>query len=131
MPKSAHKRLLSKIALLVIFSTTSIPLALLQVGIWANMFDEFYEETRSITLSAEWTFDGLHRCSGCELVDELGSGSNESISMLRTFSFETKLVHEPVSLVVIPKNQLIGKNYFPTNQVVSRIDKVETPPPRA
>ena len=131
MPKSAHKRLLSKIALLVIFSTTSIPLALLQVGIWANMFDEFYEETRSITLSAEWTFDGLHRCSGCELVDELGSGSNESISMLRTFSFETKLVHEPVSLVVIPKNQLIGKNYFPTNLVVSRIDKVETPPPRA
>ena len=122
---------MSKIALLVIFSTTSIPLALLQVGIWANMFDEFYEETRSITLSAEWTFDGLHRCSGCELVDELGSGSNESISMLRTFSFETKLVHEPVLLVVIPKNQLIGKNYFPTNQVVSRIDKVETPPPRA
>ena len=131
MPKSAHKRLLSKIALLVIFSTTSIPLALLQVGIWANMFDEFYEETRSITLSAEWTFDGLHRCSGCELVDELGSGSNESISMLRTFSIETKLVHEPGLLVVIPKNQLIGKNYFPTNQVVSRIDKVETPPPRA
>ena len=131
MPKSAHKRLLSKIALLVIFSTTSIPLALLQVGIWANMFDEFYEETRSITLSAEWTFDGLHRCSGCELVDELGSGSNESISMLRTFSIETKLVHEPGLLVVITKNQLIGKNYFPTNQVVSRIDKVETPPPRA
>ena len=131
MPRSAHKRLLSKIALLVIFSTTSIPLALLQVGIWANMFDEFYEETRSITLSAEWTFDGLHRCSGCELVDELGSGSNESISMLRTFSFETKLVHEPDLLVIIPKNQLIGKNYFPTNQVVSRIDKVETPPPRA
>ena len=131
MPKSAHKRLLSKIALLVIISTTSIPLALLQVGIWANMFDEFYEETRSITLSAEWTFDGLHRCSGCELVDELGSSSNESISMLRTFSFETKLVHEPGFLVVIPKNQLIGKNYFPANQVVSRIDKVETPPPRA
>ena len=131
MPETAHKRLLSKIALLVIFSTTSIPLALLQVGIWANMFDEFYEETRSITLSAEWTFDGLHRCSGCELVDELGSGSNESISMLRTFSIETKLVHEPGLLVVIPKNLLIGKNYFPTNQVVSRIDKVETPPPRA
>ena len=131
MCESARKRVLSKIALLVIFSTTSIPLGLLQIGIWANMFDEFYEETRSITLSAEWTFDGLHRCSGCELVDELGSGSNESISMLRTFSFETKLVHEPGLLVVIPKNQLIGKNYFPTNQVVSRIDKVETPPPRA
>ena len=131
MSESARKRVLSKIALMVIFSTTSIPLALLQVGIWANMFDEFYEETRSITLSAEWTFDGLHRCSGCELVDELGSGPNESISMLRTFSFETKLVHEPGLLVVIPKNQLIGKNYFPTNQVVSRIDKVETPPPRA
>ena len=94
MPESAHQRLLSKIALLVIFSTTSIPLGLLQVGIWANMFHEFYEETRSITLSAEWTFDGLHRCSGCELVDELGSESNEAISQPNTFSFETKLVHD-------------------------------------
>ena len=130
MPESAHKRLLSEIALLVIFSTTSIPLGLLQVGIWANMFDEFYEETRSITLSAEWTFDGLHRCSGCELVDELGSDSNEAISQLNTFSFETKLVHDPDLKIVIPKTQLIGKNYFPALHVVSRIDLVEAPPPR-
>ena len=131
MSETAHKRLLSKIALLVIFSTTSIPLGLLQVGIWANMFDEFYEETQSITLSAEWTFDGLHRCSGCELVDGLGSDSREAISQLNTFSFETKLVHEPSLKIIVPRTQFIGKNYFPLQEVVSRIDFVETPPPRA
>ena len=131
MSETAHKRLLSKIALLVIFSTTNIPLGLLQVGIWANMFDEFYEETQSITLSAEWTFDGLHRCSGCELVDGLGSDSREAISQLNTFSFETKLVHEPSLKIIVPRTQFIGKNYFPLQEVVSRIDFVETPPPRA
>ena len=131
MSESTRKRLLSKIALLVIFSTTNIPLGLLQMGIWASMFDEFYEETKSITLSAEWTFDGLHRCSGCELVGELDSDSKEAISQLNTFSFETKLVHDPGLKIVIPKTRLIGKNYFSLEQVVSRIDFVETPPPRA
>ena len=131
MSEPAHKRLFSRIALGVIFSITHIPLGLLQVGIWASMFDQFYEETRSIILSAEWTLDGLHRCSGCELVDKLGSDSNEAISQLKTFSFETKLVHEPGLKIVIPKTQLIGKNYFPARHVVSRIDLVEIPPPRA
>jgi len=131
MSESARKRLLSKIALFVIFSTTSIPLGFLQMGIWASMFDEFYEETKSITLSAEWTFDGLHRCSGCELVGELDSDSKEAISQLKTFSFETKLVNDPGLKIVIPKTQLIGKNYFPIEDVFSRIDLVETPPPRA
>ena len=131
MSEPAHKRLLSRIALGVIFSITHIPLGLLQVGIWASMFDQFYEETRSIILSAEWTLDGLHRCSGCELVDKLGSDSNEAISQLKTFSFETKLVHEPGLKIVIPKTQLIGKNYFPARHVVSRINLVEVPPPRA
>ena len=95
------------------------------------MFDGFYEETRSLTLSAEWTLDGLHRCSGCELVDELGSDSKEAISLLNTFSFETKLVHVPCPKIIVPKAQLTGKNYFPLEQAVSRIDFVETPPPRA
>ena len=131
MSDSAHKRLLSIIALLVIFSTTSIPLGLLQIGIWANMFDEFYEETKSITLSAEWTLDGLHRCSGCELVNELGSDSKEAISKLNTSSFETKLVHDPGIKIIVPRTQFIGKNYFPLEYVISRIDFVETPPPQA
>ena len=131
MPETAHKRLLSRIALLVIFSTTSIPLGLLQLGIWANMFDEFYEETQSIALSAEWALDGLHRCSGCELVDEIGSDSKEAISQLNTFFVETKLVHDPGLKIIIPKTQFIGKNYFPLEQLVSRFDFVESPPPRA
>ena len=95
------------------------------------MFEKFYNETQSFTLSAEWTLDGLNRCSGCELVDKLGSDSNEAISHLNTFSFETKLVYDPGPKIVVPKTQFIGENYFPLEPIVSRIDFVETPPPRA
>ena len=95
------------------------------------MFDEFYEKTQSITLSAEWTLDGLHRCSNCELVDELACDSNENISQINISPLETKLVLESGTKIVVPEAELIGKNYFFFGTIDSRIDFVETPPPRA
>jgi hypothetical protein len=64
-------------------------------------------------------------------VDGLGSDSKEAISQLKTFSFETKLVNDPGLKIVIPKTRMIGKNYFPIEDVYTRIDLIETPPPRA
>ena len=51
------------IASIAMIASTSLPLGVLQIGVWANMFEQFYEETRSVFLSAEWTFDGDYRCS--------------------------------------------------------------------
>ena len=36
------------LSLIAAFSASGLPLGLLQVGVWANMFDEFYEETNSV-----------------------------------------------------------------------------------
>ena len=43
------------IASIAMIASTSLPLGVLQIGVWANMFEQFYEETRSVFLSAEWT----------------------------------------------------------------------------
>jgi hypothetical protein len=51
MPKFLPKNFQLSIALLAMFATTSIPLGVLQVGVWANMFENFYQETQSIFLT--------------------------------------------------------------------------------
>ena len=52
------------------FTASGLSLGLFQVGVWANMFDQFYEETNSVLVSAERVFDGQHRCEGCEFVTD-------------------------------------------------------------
>ena len=130
MPETAHKRLLSRIALLVIFSTTSIQIGLLKIGIWANMFDEFYEETHSVALSAEWTFDGSRRCAGCQLVEDLGSAKNEALGHLNSFSVESPLLLDLANNIVVPKTRLMGKGTNSEKFFVSKIDSVDIPPPK-
>ena len=71
------RKALAVLSLVAVFSSASLPLAVLQVGIWANMFGEFYGETGSIVESMEWTFDGENRCDGCELVSSLNGKKSE------------------------------------------------------
>ena len=78
------------IASIAMIASTSLPLGVLQIGVWANMFEQFYEETRSVFLSAEWTFDGDHRCSGCQLVSDLGAKTKESLKS-SSLSIENQL----------------------------------------
>ena len=35
------------------FTASGLSLGLFQVGVWANMFDQFYEETNSVLVSAD------------------------------------------------------------------------------
>ena len=78
------------IASIAMIASTSLPLGVLQIGVWTNMFEQFYEETRSVFLSAEWTFDGDHRCSGCQLVSDLGAKTKESLKS-SSLSIENQL----------------------------------------
>jgi hypothetical protein len=64
------RNLILVLSLVAAISTSGIPMALVQVGAWVNMFDEFYEKTESVLTSAKWTLDGNHRCQGCEFVSE-------------------------------------------------------------
>ncbi|SVE31996.1 uncharacterized protein METZ01_LOCUS484850, partial [marine metagenome] len=74
------RKLILVLSLVAAISTSGIPIALVQVGAWVNMFDEFYEETESVLTSAKWTLDGNHRCPGCEFVSEQGPEKEKETS---------------------------------------------------
>ncbi|MDA7756866.1 hypothetical protein N8920_03095 [Opitutales bacterium] len=120
-----------KVALFTMIATTSIPLGVLQLGVWASMFDEFYDQTQSVSLSAEWTLDGNNRCSGCELVTDLGSETHESIRTYQSLALDTKLLNESSLPVIIEQPILLGRLYFQHEKFPIAWTQVEIPPPRA
>ena len=112
-------------------ATTSLPIGILQLGVWASMFDEFYDQTQSVSLSAEWTLDGNNRCSGCELVTDLGSGTQESPRNYHSLALDTKLINEPALPVIIEKPLFLGRLYFQHVKFPIAWTQVEIHPPRA
>ena len=130
MPKFLPKNFQLSIALLAMFATTSIPLGVLQVGVWASMFENFYQETQSIFLSAERTFDGDYRCSGCELVSELGSATKEAIYQSNP-SFENNLSYPLISQIVVSHPSFKGNILVQLDSCPKSFVSVETPPPKA
>ena len=130
MPKFLLKNFQLSIALLAMFATTSIPLGVLQVGVWASMFENFYQETQSIFLSAERTFDGDYRCSGCELVSELGSATKEAIYQSNP-SFENNLSYPLISQIVVSHPSFRGNILVQLDLCPKSFVSVETPPPQA
>jgi hypothetical protein len=120
-----------KVALLTMFASTSIPLGLFQLGVWASMFDKFYDETQSVSLSAEWTLDGNNRCSGCELISELGSETHESLKDGYSLIFDTKILNEPAFSMIVEKPSFLFTLYFQQENFPSSLIQVEIPPPRA
>lgn len=131
MQTLVRQNLWLKVALITMIATTSIPLGILQLGVWASMFDKFYDQTQSLSLSAEWTLDGNNRCSGCELVTDLGSETQESLRNYHTFALDTKLLNEPFHPVIIEKQLFIGRLYFQQEKFPIACTQVEIPPPRA
>ena len=130
MPKFLLKNFQLSIALLAMCATTSIPLGVLQVGVWASMFENFYQETQSIFLSAERTFDGDYRCSGCELVSELGSATKEAIYQSNP-SFENNLSLPLISQIVVSRPSFEGNILVRLDSCLKSFVSVETPPPQA
>ena len=129
MPKFLPKNFQLSIALLAMFATTSIPLGVLQVGVWANMFENFYQETQSIFLSAERIFDGDHRCSGCELVSELGSATKEAICQPNPSS-ENNLSYPLISQIVVTRPSFAGNILVRQDSCLKSFVSAETPPPQ-
>lgn len=127
----ARQSLWLKVALVTMIATTSIPLGVLQLGVWASMFDEFYDQTQSVSLSAEWTLDGNNRCSGCEFVMELGSETQESLRDCNSLALDTKLINEPALPIIIEKPFFLGGLLFQQAKFPIAWTQVEIPPPRA
>ena len=121
--------LLPIFALLVVFSATSLPVAVLQLGVWLKMMDGFYEQTGSLSDAVEWTFNGENRCDGCELVASLGGRASEVVASSFSQSLDLKITPGELSMIIIspPSGEVCDE--VPTNW--SSVPKlVNSPPPR-
>lgn len=121
--------LLPIFALLVVFSATSLPVAVLQFGVWAKMMDGFYEQTGSLSDAVEWTFNGENRCDGCELVASLGGRASEVVASSFSQSLDLKIIPGELLKIIIspPSGEVCDE--VPTNW--SSVPKlVNSPPPR-
>ena len=70
------------------------------------MFNDFFDQTGAVVLSAEWTFDGDHRCSGCEFVgDQVGEEENTaSMDFAKTIVESSRFVGCIVPDVAFPRD---------------------------
>lgn len=130
MPSFPYHSLLLKVALLAMVANSGILLGVLQLGVWANMFNEYYVQTQSVSLSSKWTLDSNNRCLGCELVSELDSGTRETLRDNHSFAFDTKLLNESVSPITIQRPIFLGRLYFQKNEFSVLLTDLDTPPPK-
>jgi len=98
---SMYRRLLSIFALLAIFSATSLPVAVLQLGVWVKMMDGFYQQTGSLSDAVEWTFNGENRCEGCEWIASLGGTASEVVASSFSQSLDLKIAPSELSMIII------------------------------
>jgi hypothetical protein len=118
------------LSFLAALSTSGIPLALLQVGVWTNMFEKFHDETDSIITSATWVFDGNHRCLGCEFVSALSDSANENLAEGNVSFEKNSLLAEKFTKICLPRSSLTGNLHAHSKTPPTPYKKTETPPPR-
>jgi len=107
-----------------------MPLAFVQVGAWLNMIDEFYQETQSISLSVEWTFNGDRPCTVCQFVSEQTDSGKKGLSTIEIFSHKLKLASEKSEIITDHGLKMVGELYPPIWHICSTYDPAELPPPR-
>ena len=123
------RRLLSIFALLAVFSSASLPVAVLQFGVWAKMIDGFYEQTGSLSNAVEWTFNGENRCDGCEWIASLGGSASELVASSFSQSMDLKIAPSELSMIIISPPSGEVCDAVPTNWC-SVAKLVSIPPPR-
>jgi len=123
-------RTLHLLGLLVAITTSQLPVALLQIGVWASMFEDFYEETQSVIASTQWTFDGDHRCQGCELVSDITSGGQKDLLLQESLTKEVKLSCVQVENLVFSPSSFSKRIISGSQWYGIFYDGVELPPPR-
>jgi hypothetical protein len=107
-----------------------MPLAFVQVGAWLNMIDEFYQETQSISLSVEWTFNGDRPCSVCQFVSEQTDSGKKDLASVEIFSHKLKLASENSEIITDHGLKMVGTLCPPIWHISSTYDPAELPPPR-
>ena len=118
------------IVLLAAFSLARLPLGVFQVGAWFNMFNDFFDQTGAVVLSAEWTFDGDHRCSGCEFVgDQVGEEENVA-TILEAFSCKIPLLPLDFSKTIVEPSRFVGRVVPDVAFPRDVFSAIQLPPPK-
>jgi hypothetical protein len=123
------RRLLSILALLAVFSSASLPVAVIQFGVWVKMMDGFYEQTGSLSDAVEWTFNGENRCDGCEWIASFGGKASEVLASSFSQSMDLKIIPCELSQIIITPPSGDVCEEAPTSWC-SFAKLVSTPPPR-
>jgi len=123
------RRLLSILALIAVFSSASLPVAVIQFGVWVKMMDGFYEQTGSLSDAVEWTFNGENRCDGCEWIASLGGKASEVLASSFSQSMDLKIIPCELSQIIItpPSGDVceeVPTSWYSVTKLVS------SPPPR-
>ena len=118
------------LSLFAAFTASGLSLGLFQVGVWANMFDQFYEETNSVLVSAERVFDGHHRCEGCEFVTDQGTSSKAALSFVSQSSEKIPLEQGIIAVVSFFNPLIPDQTSVVPQPPLPVFKKTETPPPR-
>ena len=124
------KSILHFLSFFSVLTISGMPLAFVQVGAWLNMIDEFYQETQSISLSLEWTFNGDNACSVCQFVSEQTDSGKNGLSAIEIFSHKLKLASEKSEIITDHGLRMVGELYPPVWHISSTFDPAELPPPR-
>ena len=117
-------------ALVAAFSLARLPLGMVQVGAWVNMFNEFVEQTGSVGISVDWTFDGDHRCLGCEYVGEQTGEDEEQSTSNETVFIKILLSPLDMDATIVESAQVIGRIVHEPNYLPVGFFETDLPPPR-
>ena len=125
-----------KISLLILtltaaLATSGIPMAIVQLGAWVNMFDEFYEETQSVNISFEWTLNGERSCSVCQFISKHDDSSDKNFKIIEIFSHKLKLASPVSDKIALAQPRVVGILNPHEVKGNKAYISMELPPPRS
>lgn len=123
-------KVISYLSLLSVIIISGLPLALIQMGAWISMFEEFYEETDSIGISVEWTFGGDHPCDICNFVTDQKDSKKEIVANCNISSKKLNLSANICEFTKSHDIEFLGKSYSFRQEPRNAYFEIETPPPR-
>ena len=123
-------KVISYLSLFSVIIISGLPLALIQMGAWISMFEEFYEETDSIGISVEWTFGGDHPCDICNFVTDQKDSKKEIVANCSISSKKLNLSANICELTKSHDIEFLGKLYSFRQEPSNAYFEIETPPPR-
>ena len=120
-------------AALAFFSIAGGHWAVLQSVAWVGMLHDYTQQTGSIAVAVEQTFDGQHPCELCQQIQVAKAKERKEAPTAPTTKDDVKIKALVADSVLCPFVRTTEKVFFPRAVSVSgprRSEQPPTPPPR-